>query len=71
MLLLLGRRFPSPIEAEISLNSMSGFAEPPLSIEAMKMETVLSADCDAVVKAVHVKPGDVVGAKDLLIALDR
>ena len=50
---------------------MSGFAEPPLSIEAMKMETVLSADCDAVVKAVHVKPGDVVGAKDLLIALGR
>ena len=42
---------------------------PLVSIEAMKMETVLSADRDAVVKAVHVKPGDVVSAKDLLLEL--
>ena len=31
LLLLLGRRFPSPIEAEISLNPLSEFAEPLLS----------------------------------------
>ncbi len=40
---------------------------PLLSLEAMKMETMLSADRDAVIKAVHVKPGDVIGAKDLLV----
>jgi pyruvate carboxylase len=42
---------------------------PLLSIEAMKMETVLSADRDGVIAAVHVKPGDVIAAKDLLIEL--
>ncbi|MDP3635892.1 MAG: hypothetical protein Q8R51_00750 [Azonexus sp.] len=35
MFLLLGRRFPSPIEAEISLNQLSGFAGPPLFVEAL------------------------------------
>jgi pyruvate carboxylase len=42
---------------------------PIASIEAMKMETVLFADRDATVASVHVKPGDQVEAKDLLIAL--
>jgi len=42
---------------------------PLLSIEAMKMETMLAADRDAVVQLVHVKPGDVVAAKDLLLEL--
>ncbi|MDT0683350.1 pyruvate carboxylase [Roseicyclus sp. F158] len=41
-----------------------------LTIEAMKMETGLSADRDATVKAVHVKPGDQIDAKDLLIELE-
>ena len=41
-----------------------------LSIEAMKMETVLSADCDGQVKTVHVKSGDVIAAKDLLIEFE-
>ena len=40
---------------------------PLLSIEAMKMETMLSADRDGVIGAVHVKPGDVIAAKDLLL----
>jgi pyruvate carboxylase len=40
---------------------------PLLSIEAMKMETSMAADGDVVVKAVHVKPGDVVAVKDLLV----
>ena len=40
---------------------------PLLSIEAMKMETVLTAEVDAVVKAVHVRPGEVVAVKDLMI----
>jgi pyruvate carboxylase len=43
---------------------------PLISLEAMKMETMLSADRDAVVKAIHVKSGDKVSAKDLLIELE-
>jgi len=38
-----------------------------LTIEAMKMETVLNAEREAVVEAVHVAPGDQIDAKDLLI----
>ncbi|MGG7517932.1 pyruvate carboxylase [Allorhizobium undicola] len=38
-----------------------------LSIEAMKMETALHADRDAVVAEVLVKPADQIDAKDLLI----
>lgn len=43
--------------------------DPLVSIEAMKMESVLRAERDATVKAVHAKPGDIVAAKDLLIEL--
>ncbi len=43
--------------------------DPLLSIEAMKMETMLTAERDAVVHAVHVKPGDQVNAKDLLLEM--
>jgi pyruvate carboxylase len=38
-----------------------------LSMEAMKMETHVQAERDGVVERVLVKPGDRVGAKDLLI----
>ena len=38
-----------------------------LTIEAMKMETAMTADGDVVVKAVHVKTGDVIAVKDLLL----
>ncbi|HEX5801818.1 MAG TPA: biotin/lipoyl-containing protein, partial [Azospira sp.] len=44
--------------------------DPLLSIEAMKMETMLTAERDATVRAVHVKPGDAVNAKDLLLEID-
>ena len=43
--------------------------DPLVSIEAMKMESMLRAERDAVVKAIHVKPGDAVAAKDLLLEL--
>jgi pyruvate carboxylase len=43
---------------------------PLLSMEAMKMETMLTAERDSVVRAVHVRPGDVIHAKDLLLELD-
>ena len=41
-----------------------------LSLEAMKMETLVAAAQDAVVKAVHVHAGDSVRAGDLLIELE-
>ncbi|WP_134724358.1 pyruvate carboxylase [Paracoccus luteus] len=41
-----------------------------LTIEAMKMETGIHADREAVVKAVHVAPGQQIDAKDLMVELD-
>ena len=41
-----------------------------VTIEAMKMETGLHADRDAVVKAVHVQPGAQIDAKDLMVELE-
>ncbi len=41
-----------------------------VTIEAMKMETGLHAERDAVVKAVHVRPGDQIDAKDLLVEFE-
>jgi pyruvate carboxylase len=43
---------------------------PLVSIEAMKMESQIRAERDAVVKAVHVAPGDVVAARDLLVEFE-
>ncbi|PYG28230.1 biotin-dependent enzyme, partial [Pelagimonas varians] len=39
------------------------------TIEAMKMETGIHAEKDAVIKALHVSPGAQIDAKDLLIEL--
>jgi pyruvate carboxylase len=41
--------------------------DPLVSLEAMKMETMLSAERDAVVQAVHVRAGEAINAKDLLL----
>ena len=41
-----------------------------LTIEAMKMETGIHAERDATIKAVHVRAGDQIDAKDLLVELD-
>ena len=43
--------------------------DPLVSLEAMKMETMIRAERDAIVRRVLVKPGMVVGAKDLMIEL--
>lgn len=43
--------------------------DPLLSMEAMKMETMLSAERDATVHAVHVRSGETINAKDLLLEL--
>jgi pyruvate carboxylase len=48
-----------------------GRGSPLLSIEAMKMETAISADFDALVVKVLVAPGDRVEPKDLLVVLER
>ncbi|RYH11850.1 pyruvate carboxylase [Tropicimonas sp. IMCC6043] len=42
-----------------------------VTIEAMKMETGIHAERDAVIKAVHVRPGDQVDAKDLLVEFEE
>ncbi len=44
--------------------------DPLVSLEAMKMETMLRAERDATVSQVYVKPGQSVAAKDLLIELE-
>ncbi|MFT5064905.1 MAG: pyruvate carboxylase [Yoonia sp.] len=41
-----------------------------LTIEAMKMETGIHAERDAVIKAVHVNAGSQIDAKDLLVELE-
>ena len=41
-----------------------------LTIEAMKMETGIHAERDAVIKAVHVTPGAQIDAKDLLVEFE-
>ncbi len=41
--------------------------DPLLSIEAMKMESMLAAEREGVIAAIHVKPGETVNAKDLLV----
>jgi pyruvate carboxylase len=43
--------------------------DPLLSMEAMKTETQLTADRDATIHAIHVRPGTVIQAKDLLLEL--
>jgi pyruvate carboxylase len=41
-----------------------------LTIEAMKMETGIHAERDAVIKALHIQPGAQIDAKDLLVELE-
>ena len=43
--------------------------DPLVSVEAMKMETQIRAEQDGVVKAAHVRPGDTVAARDLLVEM--
>ncbi len=43
--------------------------DPLVSIEAMKMETQIRAERDATVKAIHVRMGETIAARDLLVEL--
>ena len=44
--------------------------DPLVSIEAMKMETMLKAERDGTVKAIHVRHGEAINAKDLLLEFE-
>jgi pyruvate carboxylase len=44
--------------------------DPLVSIEAMKMETMLTAERDGVVKAIHCRHGEAINAKDLLVEFE-
>jgi pyruvate carboxylase len=57
------------VNVAVAVGQRIGAGSTLLSLEAMKMETHVTADRDAVVEAVHVKPGDRVQAKELLIVL--
>ena len=41
-----------------------------LTIEAMKMETSITADQDGTIKAIHITPGAQIDAKDLLVEFE-
>jgi len=63
---------PAPMPGMVALVSVKAgqavrAGDPLLSIEAMKMESQIRAERDGVVKAVHVKSGDTIAAKDLLV----
>jgi pyruvate carboxylase len=58
------------VTVAVHVGQKVGKGSPLVSIEAMKMETMLSADRDATVKAIHVKTGDKIAAKDLLVELE-
>ena len=44
--------------------------EPLISLEAMKMETMITSEKDATIKAVYANSGAIVAAKDLLIEFE-
>jgi pyruvate carboxylase len=60
----------SVVTVTVSVGQKVAAGDMLLTLEAMKMETGIHVDRDAVVKAVHVRPGDQVEAKDLLVELE-
>jgi pyruvate carboxylase len=44
--------------------------DPLVSIEAMKMETMLTAEREGIIKAIHARHGENVNAKDLLVEFE-
>ncbi|HRD99285.1 MAG TPA: pyruvate carboxylase, partial [Rubrivivax sp.] len=66
---------PAPMPGAVAMVAVTAGQKvakgtPLLSIEAMKMESVLSAERDATVAKVWVAPGDAVEAKDLLVEFE-
>ena len=60
---------PPPPMLAVKVGQTVQPGDPLLSLEAMKMETMLTAERDAVVHAIHVRSGETIQAKDLLIEL--
>ena len=58
------------IQVHVSPGDHVEARRPLLVLEAMKMETPLSAPYDSVVKALHVKEGDRVAGGALLVELE-
>ena len=66
----LGAPMPGRISLlNVSVGQKVKRGDPLLALEAMKMETVLRAEADGTVSAVHTKVGQVVDARDLLLEL--
>lgn len=66
----IGAPIPSMISTiSVSVGNKVKKGDKLVILEAMKMQTTLYAQCDGVVDAIEVKPGDSVAAKDLLLRL--
>ncbi|MES2932263.1 MAG: pyruvate carboxylase [Pseudomonadota bacterium] len=64
----LGAPMPGMVvTVAVKLGQKIAKGDPLVSLEAMKMETMIRAERDVVIKHLHVKPGAVVSAKDLLM----
>ncbi|WP_072787934.1 acetyl/propionyl/methylcrotonyl-CoA carboxylase subunit alpha [Ferrithrix thermotolerans] len=59
------------VEVYVLANDKVLAGDPLLSLEAMKMQHVITAPNDGVVTEIRVKSGDQVGLKDLLVVLDE
>ena len=57
----------SIVTVAVKVGQLIKKGDPLVSIEAMKMESMLRAERDGSIKAIHVKLGDAVAAKDLLL----
>jgi pyruvate carboxylase len=57
------------VTVAVTIGQKVSKGDPLISIEAMKMESMLCAERDAVITKIHVKPGATVEAKDLLVEL--
>ncbi len=55
------------VTVDVTVGQQVKKGTPLLSLEAMKMQTAVSSDENATIKAIHIKPGDSVNAHDLLI----
>jgi pyruvate carboxylase len=58
------------VTVAVTLGQKVAKGDPLLSVESMKMETMLSAEHDAPVPVIHVRTGETVNAKDLLVELN-
>lgn len=53
----------------VAVGDTIAIGDPLMVLEAMKMETILRSELAGIIKAINVKPGDVVESHDLLIEL--